>query len=231
MLANLRGQAYSLNYLAQAALVEGGLVPFCFPRWPELARPRPTRPRLEQRPGYNAEGLPKGADALTTPPHTPLSFYIFKVPNGVGFLPPIFCGHPLSCTVLPLSCRPLFTGALLSCTVLPLSCRPFFCGHPLSCAVLPPSCRPLFMGAPLSCTVLPLSCRPFFAVIRCPALSCRFPAAHSLREPRCRALSCRFPAAHFLRSSAVLLRPAAFSSPWVGAFRAEIKYQVSYQSP
>ena len=105
MLANLRGQAYSLNYLAQAALVEGGLVPFCFPRWPELARPRPTRPRLEQRPGYNAEGLPKGADALTTPPHTPLSFYIFKVPNGVGFLPPIFCGHPLSCSVLPLSVR------------------------------------------------------------------------------------------------------------------------------
>ena len=33
-LAILKGPAHSLNYLARAAPVEGGLVPFCFPRPP-----------------------------------------------------------------------------------------------------------------------------------------------------------------------------------------------------
>ena len=37
MLAILRGPAHSLNYWARAALVEGGLVPFCFPRSPDGA--------------------------------------------------------------------------------------------------------------------------------------------------------------------------------------------------
>ena len=86
----------------------------------------------KKRPRYNAKGLPeKGGGRIPLPSHPtyPL-FYIFKVPNGVGFLPSIFLRSSVNLHYSAAFLPPILYGspAVLHCPAAFLP--PIFCGHP-----------------------------------------------------------------------------------------------------